>query len=70
MAIVIRKRLGGKLIMVSSAYSFLPHFMVKKKNKYIDFTCCDINEPRLLWFQGRIRKMKFGWKPKKETIIY
>lgn len=66
MAIVIRCRLGGKLVMVASAFSSIPHFMVRKNGRYIDFTCRYHDEPkyRQLWFEGKLRRRKVSWLKK------
>lgn len=66
MALIIRCRLGGRLVMIASAYSVVPHFMVQKNGRYIDFTCRNHDEPkyRQIWFEGRLRRRKVGWYKK------
>lgn len=56
-ALIIKARLNGDLIMVKSAFSIIPHFMIKKGDRLIDFTCRYKDEPwyKELWFEGRIR---------------
>lgn len=74
MALVIRVRKGGILVMRYSKTSLIPHFLVISNNKVLDFTCKNRNEPwyKEMWFKGRIRTRSlraFNYERVKENLV-
>lgn len=74
MALLIRVKKGGVLVMRYSKSYPIPHFVVISNNKVLDFTCRHRDEPwyKEMWFEGRYRTRSlraFNYEKVKKDLV-